>query len=146
MIFIGIDPGVNGSIVRINDGGIGADQTLPRIMIHQWNTTADASHWLKEKIWQPPVDTYAVIEKVTRPTKLTRNAGEWVGLLTALGIPFKEVPPKKWQKHFGTFAKEHTRRKNQLKQIAQQLHPEIKWTHKTADAYLIAVYCREVAW
>ena len=135
MIYLGIDPGINGAAVMLwgND-----------VFVYEARTTKDAYDALN--LGQSTKDILAVIEKVTRPTKLTRNAGEWVGLLTALGIPFKEIPPKKWQKHFGTFAKERTRRKNQLKQIAQQLHPDIKWTHKTADAYLLAVYCREVAW
>ena len=135
MIYLGIDPGVNGTAVMLwNDD----------VFVYKASTVRDAYDALN--LGQSTKDILAVIEKVTRPTKLTRNAGEWVGLLTALGIPFKEIPPKKWQKHFGTFAKEKTRRKNQLKQIAQQLHPQIKWIHKTADAYLLAVYAREVAW
>ena len=135
MIYLGIDPGINGAAVELND----------TLHVKEWTTTQEVYEFLRVRTAFPD-EIRAVIEKVTRPTKLTRNAGEWVGLLTALGIPFKEIPPKKWQKHFGTFAKERTRRKNQLKQIAQQLHPQIKWTHKTADAYLQAVYAREVAW
>ena len=138
MIYLGIDPGINGAAIAL-DGR--------ELYSHEWETVKDSYLFLENVIEDvDSLSVCAVIEKVTRPTKLTRNAGEWVGLLTALGIPFKEVPPKKWQKHFGTFAKEHTRRKNQLKQIAQQLYPGEKWTHKTADAYLLAVYAREVAW
>ena len=132
MIYLGVDPGLKGAGVMITASG--------NVLVQPWTTTKDVCDWLETFI---DGSTYAVVEKVTRPTKLTRNAGEWIGMLTALKIPFVEVSPVKWQKHFGTFAKERTRRKNQLKQIAQQLHPQIKWTHVTADAYLLAVYGRQ---
>ena len=138
MTIIGIDPGIGG-------GGVCFSGALVEgISVHKWTTTQEAFNWLDSL----PADggIYAVIEKIGWGSKVSKNAGSWIGLLTAMCIPFKEITPKKWQKHFGTFAKERTRRKNQLKQIAQQLHPEIKWTHATADACLLANYAREVAW
>ena len=136
MIYIGIDPGLKGAIVVLDS---------VRVYIDPWCTTLESFQFL-QGVHGWGDDMCAIVEKVTRPTKLTRNAGEWIGMLTALGIPFKEISPKKWQKYFGIFAKERTQRKNQLKQMAQRLHPQIKWTHVTADAYLLAIYAKEEAW
>ena len=138
MIYLGIDPGMSsppGAGVIISDMG--------NVLEQKWTTILDVYDWLATFTDD---HTLAVIEKISWGSKVSKNAGEWIGMLTALRIPFKEIPPKKWQKHFGTFAKDRTQRKNQLKQIAQQLHPDIKWTHATADAYLLAIYAKEVAW
>ena len=107
MIYLGVDPGLNGAAVVISD-------KTDTLLVKEWSTTQEAHEFLRWAVKNPTIlhndDAKAVIEKVTRPTKLTRNAGEWVGLLTALSIPFKEISPQKWQKHFGKFAKERTRR------------------------------------
>ncbi len=135
MIYLGIDPGLKGAATIVTDSG--------NVVVQEWTTVLDVYDWLATFTDD---HTLAVIEKIGWGAKVSKNAGEWIGMLTALRIPFKEITPKKWQKHFGTFSKEKTRRKNELKQIAQQLHPQIKWTHATAAAFLIATYCREVAW
>ncbi len=140
-IILGVDPGKNGAIVRLYEDIVN---------VKEWTTTKDAWEFLKW-VSYPPIITkdckvFAVLEKVTRPAKLVGNAGEWRGLLTALGISFKEVTPQIWQKHFGVFPKEKRARKNALKQKAQQLYPNLDITLKTADALLLAEYAKEVAW
>ncbi len=90
--------------------------------------------------------------------------------LTAAGIPFEAVPPQKWQKALGippkkkatgtekvqltkgkhkgewrvkkTGGESGTEFKNRLKAHAQQLFPNIEVTLSTADALLIAEYCK----
>jgi len=142
MRYLGIDPGIGsppGGAVIISDDFV----DFTEVLVYKWTTIKDAFEFL-DTVFDG--STYAVVEKISWGSKVSKNAGEWIGMLTAMGIPFKEITPKKWQKYFGTFPKERTRRKNELKQIAQQLHPQIKWTHATADAYLLAVYAKEVAW
>jgi hypothetical protein len=57
--------------------------------------------------------------------------------LTAAGIPFERVRPQAWQKAMGCMSKGD---KNITKRKAQELFPQIKVTHATADALLIATY------
>ena len=53
------------------------------------------------------------------------------------------VTPLTWMKYFGTSRpKDKTKRKNHLKQIAQELCPEAKITLATADALLLAIWAR----
>jgi hypothetical protein len=59
--------------------------------------------------------------------------------LTAAGIPFERVRPQVWQKALGCLTKGD---KNVSKRRAQELFPQLKVTHATADALLIAEYGR----
>lgn len=74
--------------------------------------------------------------------------------LYAAGIvDFEAVAPRTWQKALGiaslprkgyaTASAHRTAWKNQLKQKAQELFPHLEVTLKTADALLIAAYCRQ---
>jgi Holliday junction resolvasome RuvABC endonuclease subunit len=66
--------------------------------------------------------------------------------LIAASIPFEEVTPRTWQKALGVVVRKKTETKtqfkNRLKAKAQQLFPRESITLKTADALLIAEYCR----
>lgn len=62
--------------------------------------------------------------------------------LTATGIPYIEIAPVSWQRHFdlpkrGRTSKGKTQHKRDLKQEAERLFPENKVTLKTADAFLL---------
>ena len=69
--------------------------------------------------------------------KFGHNYGFIRGCLTALKIPFYEVSPQKWQSTLGCLSGGD---KNVTKSMAQRLYPELKITHATADALLIATY------
>lgn len=66
--------------------------------------------------------------------------------LLALGIPFNEVRPRAWQQQLGIpkrgKSEDNTHWKNRLKIRAQELFPTVKVTLATADALLLAEYCR----
>lgn len=67
--------------------------------------------------------------------------------LVAAGIPFNVVSPKTWQKAFSlkkTKGESSTSWKNRLKAEAKRLFPKVKVTLATADAILIAEYCRRI--
>jgi len=66
-----------------------------------------------------------------------RGYGNLEMALTAAGIPFERVRPQVWQKAMGCMTKGD---KNISKQRSQELFPDKKVIHATADALLIALY------
>jgi len=68
-----------------------------------------------------------------------RNVGFLLGLIASTKTRLIEVPPQRWQKTLqcGVKATYGTGWKGHLKQIAQQRHPRLSITLKTADALLI---------
>lgn len=73
-----------------------------------------------------------------------KNYGMWLGLLTALKIPYHDIPPATWQAglRLRLRCKEYRERKKALKEIAQKYWPEAGLTYDTCDAALIAEYGR----
>jgi len=76
---------------------------------------------------------------VSSSFKFGRGYGFLRGIVTALKYPLHDVTPQKWQKALGCLSRGD---KNVTKQKAQQLFPQLKITHATADALLIAEYGR----
>ena len=68
-----------------------------------------------------------------------RGYGNLEMALTAAGIPFERVRPQVWQKALGCMTKGD---KNVSKRKAQELFPQLKITHATADALLLAEFGR----
>jgi crossover junction endodeoxyribonuclease RuvC len=136
--FIGIDPGQSGGIAVLAD-------SAPAIAWKMPETERDVWDLFPSYMMAP--DAFAMIEKVaSRPGqgvasmfKFGKNYGMLRGMLVAACIPFAEVPPGVWQKSLGCLSKGD---KNVTKARAQQLFPTLKITHATADALLLAEYCR----
>lgn len=90
-------------------------------------------------------DARAVIEKVhsmpkqgvASSFKFGQSYGFLRGLLIALEIPFQSVAPGVWQRSLGCLSGGD---KRVTKAKAQELYPELKVTHATADALLIATF------
>lgn len=101
-------------------------------------------------------DVFAVIERVSgyvgeaQPGSAAFKFGQSYGglrmALVAAGIPFEEVTPQVWQRKMGVTPRRKdeskTAWKNRLKAKAQQLYPGVKVTLATADALLLAEFCR----
>ena len=144
MINIGIDPGVNGGVAIIENGHI--DVTACP------DTVKDMADYLKNAKWDC-IDMFCIIERVhsmpgngvASTFKFGMNYGQWLGILASLNVPYKEVTPQMWMKYYGSLPKDKKARKNRLKHLAQSLYPNVKVTLKTADAILIANYCKQVA-
>jgi Holliday junction resolvasome RuvABC endonuclease subunit len=144
--FIGIDPGVQGGIAAIVINDAGEAYCVQKFPLKD-KTEADISQWL----WglnDGANDMYvAVIEKVSSSPQMGvvsaftfgRSYGFLRGCLSSLGFPYVEVRPQAWQKAMGCLSKGQ---KNVTKARAQQLYPGEKVTHATADAMLLATYCR----
>ncbi len=140
---IGIDPGVSGGIVMLIESGTIRIASCP-------DTVNDMANILSEFDYIN-FKARAVIERVhsfpgqgvTSTFKFGMNYGQWLGILAALKIPYIQVAPSKWMKHYGRMPKNKKDRKNHLKHLAQQQFPKERITLKTADAILLAVYGME---
>jgi hypothetical protein len=145
IFYIGIDPGKSGAIAMMDF----TDEPKIRTLKMKDATERDVYEFLDG----PPGNLNgwsrcAVIEKVASSPQMGvvsaftfgKSYGFLRGALTGCRIPFVEVTPQKWQKAMGCMTKGD---KNVSKAKAQQLYPNEKITHATADALLLATYCRQ---
>ena len=140
-VFIGIDPGKNGGIAWIDSNGTACAEKIgatPRDTCDVLRVIESFRHSMFAFI----ENVHAMPKQgVSSTFKFGWGAGMLHGLLTAMEIPFDTVTPSKWQKFLGCLTKSD---KNVTKRKAQQLFPKLKVIHATADALLIAEYCRRV--
>jgi hypothetical protein len=146
-IWIGIDPGKTGGMAAILTDRLLVAPLKPL-------TPQLVLEWLLH-FQGLSTDTHCVLEAV-RPNphidgkksiwSLSGSYHELRMALLAAEIPTTEVSPLKWQAHFCLRGKweSQTVKKNAHKAKAQQLFPSLKVTHATADALLLADYCRRV--
>jgi hypothetical protein len=139
-ITIGIDAGKSGGIAWITDGKPCVEK-MPDTLADLWELIVAISlnaetgglgiHAYLEQVSSSP--GMGVVSAFT----FGNGFGHLEMALTAAGIPFERVRPQVWQKAMGCMTKGD---KNVSKRKAQELFPEIKITHATADALLIAKY------
>ena len=145
MISIGIDPGVNGGVAIIDDKW--KDKAIEAVKCP--DTIKDMADYLNVHCYDN-IKTLCIIEKVhSFPGQGVRsvftfgkNYGQWLGILASHDIPYKEVPPQTWMKHYGSMPRDRGQRKRHLKHLAQSLYPSIKVTLYNADAILLANYSK----
>lgn len=138
---LGIDPGKNGAIAWITDGKPCVEK-MPETLQDLWGVIQDIH---SDMICSSGATIKAYIEAVhsspqmgvTSAFTFGQGFGHLEMALTAAGIPFERVTPQKWQKAMGCMTKGN---KNVSKARAQELFPQMKVTHATADALLIASY------
>ena len=137
---IGVDPGANGGIAWITDGKSCVEK-MPDTLQDLWDLVVSIS--LEAGTGGTGIRAY--IEQVSSSPQMGvvsafsfgRGYGNLEMALTAAGIPFERVRPQVWQKVLGCMTKGD---KNVSKRKAQELFPDRKVTHATADALLIAYY------
>ena len=142
-ITIGIDPGANGGIAWIDYNGRACVEKMPDSLQDLWELICDITSYPKSSIDGRSYKAY--IEQVSSSPQMGvvsafsfgRGYGNLEMALTAAGIPFERVRPQIWQKALGCMTKGD---KNVSKRKAQELFPDRKVTHATADALLIAYY------
>jgi Holliday junction resolvasome RuvABC endonuclease subunit len=145
MIHIGIDPGATGGVAAITTAGV---------------------VWRLDKMPATDVDILALLEAVTEGGIQPAHAvlervqawkggpmGAWSAFkfgssygalqmaLAACRIPFDLVQPQRWQAALGCLS---GGKKNVTKRRAQALFPGVTITHATADALLMAEFCRRM--
>ena len=139
---IGIDAGKNGGIAWITDGKACVEK-MPDTLQDLWDLIRDITNHPRSSLDGRNYKAY--IEQVhSSPQMGVKSAftfgngfGHLEMALTAAGIPFERVRPQVWQKALGCMTKGN---KNVSKSKAQELFPDRKVTHATADALLIAYY------
>lgn len=137
-LHIGIDPGKrSGGIAVLLQGRPLASLSLDKA------TESEIAAFLNEH----RENSFAVLEKAAARSdqgrsaifNFGRNFGFLRGVLICTGIPFEEVAPGVWQRAMKCLTggdKKITRAR------AQELFPNAGITHATADASLLAEYCR----
>lgn len=162
MAYLGIDPGASGGLALLGpDGAVARATRMPpdAAGIYDWLKSL-TQHWSSQG-----VAVVAVLEKVwgyvggggnpgSAMFSFGRNYGQLQMALTALAIPYDEVQPATWQPALGIEpCRRKTRRveakaeskpefKRRLKAAAQALFPQEAVTLATADALLVAEFCR----
>jgi hypothetical protein len=142
-ITIGIDPGANGAIAWIDERGKSCVEKMPDTLQDLWELIRDITNFPRSAIDGRKYKAY--IEQVSSSPQMGvvsafsfgRGYGNLEMALTAAGIPFERVRPQVWQKAMGCMTKGN---KNISKAKAQELFPDKKVIHATADALLIALY------
>ena len=144
-IFLGIDPGSS-------SGGLAWIRTNGECGCTRFRDMTETElYWTIHHFTETSV--VAMIEQVhafpgqgvSSTFKFGANYGMLRGFLIAAGISFKEVTPVRWQKYYNlSKCKGETQAawKRRLRQRAQELHPSTKISAETADAVLIAEYCK----
>jgi Holliday junction resolvasome RuvABC endonuclease subunit len=139
--FLGIDPGVTGGMVCLEaDGTVRAAVTMPPTEHDVYATLLELledeeAHAVLERVWSSP--QMGVVSAFT----FGRGYGALRMALTAAAVPFDEVTPPTWQTAMGCRSKGD---KNLTKRRAQALFPGQTVTHRTADALLLAEFCRRM--
>jgi crossover junction endodeoxyribonuclease RuvC len=148
-ITIGIDPGANGAIAWIDERGKSCVEKMPDTLQDLWELICDIAIGKggspEARLHAAVVGCRAYIEQVSSSPQMGvvssfsfgRGYGNLEMALTAAGIPFERVRPQVWQKAMGCMTKGD---KNISKAKAQELFPDKKVIHATADALLIALY------
>ena len=140
-IVLGVDPGANGGIAWIDYNGKACVEKMPDTLQDLWDLVVSIS--LEAGTGGTGIRAY--LESVSSSPQMGvvsafsfgRGYGNLEMALTAAGIPFERVRPQVWQKALGCMTKGD---KNVSKRRAQELFPDRKVTHATADALLIAYY------
>jgi len=141
-ITIGIDPGASGAIAWIDERGKSCVEKMPDTLQDLWDLIQSIGFEVPDF---KPYEVKAYIEQVSSSPQMGvvsafsfgRGYGNLEMALTAAGIPFERVRPQVWQKAMGCMTKGD---KNISKAKAQELFPDKKVIHATADALLIALY------
>lgn len=150
--YIGIDVGSSGCAVIILDNG------SHDILRFSKCTDKDIWEWISDKSME--YDCYACVEKVwAMPAKnedgtmrgmgaqtsfiFGENNGMIKAFITAAGIPVVFPVPQTWQKFYGMKKEKKESQpsyKKRLRDKAEQLFPNVKFTNDTVDGFLIANY------
>lgn len=144
MIYIGIDPGKKGAYAWYTDGVM---------RVRQW----DDNYFVQDMHLLATMDDrpVACVEKVgAMPGQGTvsmfsfgQSFGFILGVLTAFGIPYQLVPPRKWKAEYGLL----NTQKQASVDVAKRLFPEVsflptercrKESDGMSDAVLMAEYAR----
>jgi len=130
MNYIAIDPGKTGAIAWWDGESVNVRKmgdTVTDIAEILRDMMANSVAWL-ELVHSMPRDG------VKGAFSFGQNFGQLQGVLSALMIPYEEMPPEKWMKLLGRMPKDRAKRKKDIRDRMQKLYPHIKVTLVNADA------------
>lgn len=164
--YLGLDPGASGGLACIGGGKVYLTPTATLTLSQEWEwVEVYEQRSYSFSLYGEAPKCYAVVEKVggyTAPRtekdaeqpnrqpghsmfKFGASYGALLMALVAAGIPYDEVAPQTWQNALGvvkrTKGEAPSRFKSRLKQLAQELFPNVHITLQTCDALLLAEYC-----
>jgi crossover junction endodeoxyribonuclease RuvC len=174
MIHIGIDPGVTGAVCELNPASrtarffdtplvqIKSGKTMKNMLnipacvtiLRQLSALGDVKVTIEKVNPMPgmPGRSFAAANPgqmqgmgVTSAFNFGKGYGIWLGILSALSIPFEEVHPLTWKK---TMMADMGKDKDASRVKAMQLYPDtaanltLKKHHGRADALLLAEFGR----
>mgnify|MGYP000483513597 CR=1 FL=1 len=140
---IAIDPGKTGAVAVQLDGQVYAEKCP--------DNETEMSDIIRDAVNQAD-SVFCIIEAVgSRPQNgvksmftFGRNYGAWLGILSAMKVPYLAVRPQKWQKQIDGLPREKKARKNALKAYAAARYPHISVTLANADALAMLTIIEEV--
>jgi Holliday junction resolvasome RuvABC endonuclease subunit len=135
-MIIGIDPGASGGIAFWDEARVECFK-MPETERDVFDLLEDV-RFLNVDVFLERVHSMPK-QGVSSTFTFGKNYGFLRGAITALRYTLHDVTPQKWQKALGCLTHGD---KNVSKQMAQQLFPQLKITHATADALLIMEYGR----
>lgn len=148
MIYIGVDPGQRGGYAVIS-----TSETGQAVFAYPWDDTFFVTEM--QALSRTGNGIVAAVEKVgamphqgvSSMFSFGQSYGFIQGVLTALGIPYQLVPPRKWKAEFGLL---NTSKEDSVK-IAKRLFPGVnlmpsercrKDSDGMSDSLLLAEYAR----
>lgn len=145
MIYIGIDPGKEGSVSVIDGKDICA---IPTPVVEKEYDMAGMYGILVGR----NKDAFAVVERSTAMPgqgvvsmfEFGRGYGLWLMALTASGIPFQIVHPRVWTRIIlgGSPGKDKSRSFHVARRMFPQWQPKLKKEYQYCDSILLAEYAR----
>ena len=147
-LYIGIDPGKGGGIAIICEEESWSqaykfpkelEDLAPMIGTSMGSYSTNEICVMIEHVHSFPTDG--------RPAAFSfgRNLGHWEGVLSTFELNKQTVAPRTWQEHYDIpIMPDKYERKRWLKEVAQELFPNIKVTLALSDALLIANYAKEL--
>jgi len=147
--YIGIDPGSSSGCIAFitpyKNGIVRATIEFSKYTTQEW--------FAELKSMSLEYDCMAVLEKVhgmpgmnvVAISSFMKNVGHIEMALLALNIPFTEVTPQAWMKYYNLKKEKDESKSNwkrRLREHLQRIMPDFKVTNDTADAMLLANYCK----
>ena len=150
MWIVGIDPGKKGGIAFIPIPASVESESVEALSMVDAPTMAELFSKRKNQIHRVFVEKQHPYSKqgLVSTGTLMQHYGEIIGILTALRIPFEEIPPQRWQAYIhGSKHKKRPRAEKKRASIrkAKSLFPFCKFKGDgEAEALLIAEYGRRL--
>lgn len=153
-VWLGIDPGKGGSISAIvEEFGTTGLMVKPTPVIQMKTKREYDVNAMRGLLMNYPTNiTFCVLEKsqampgqgVTSMFSIGKGYGIWLGLLSALMIPFIEVHPATWSKQLlhGQGGDGKDRNFQKASQLFPSWQPKHKYEREWADSILLAEYGR----